>query len=372
MISMGWRGSALSKRLDSVWAEHPYLAITALIAVVTGIGLIVGDKLHPANLTALYLLVVLAAALKWQQRPALFAAGLSAVLFDFCFVPPRFSFAFSDAPYLITFLEFTIVAIATSELASRAHEVIRLEASRTQIEATIRTRDTLFDTVSHELRGPVNTILGWVQILRASSGDPERSRRALAALERNARRLARLAGDLLDASRIHSGKLTVQLEPLMIAPVVLRALDDATIAAQNKNIQCHFDIQPVGTVFGDANRIEQIVTNLVVNAIKFTPSGGSVNVSLSQIAETARLVVSDTGAGIPPEFLPHIFDRFTQAPGPSQPLGLGLGLAIVKHLVSAHHGTIKVESLGAGQGARFVVDLPSSPAVSNPNISHCL
>lgn len=329
-----------------------------MIAVVTGVGLFVFDYLQSANLDALYLLVVFTAALKWGRLPALFAAVTSIVIFDFCFVSPRFSFAFSDMTYLVTFAVFAIVALLTSEIAVRAHEAIETEAARAHSEALLVAKERILNTVSHELRGPMTTILGWVQILRAKSGDARVTEQGMAALERNAKRLARLADDLLDASRIQAGKLGVQLEPLDVAPVVTRALEDAAIAASEKGVHFEANIQSVGTILGDEHRIEQIVTNLIANAIKFTPAGGTVTVNLYQLDRRVELAVSDTGDGIAPEFLPHVFERFAQAPRQGERQGLGLGLAIVKHLVDAHRGTIHVESAGCGQGARFTVGLP--------------
>jgi signal transduction histidine kinase len=201
-----------------------------------------------------------------------------------------------------------------------------------------------------------------VHILQQTASDAHRTTRGLAGLQRNAQLLARLVGDLLDTSRIHVGKLRVQLQPVMLAPVVRRALEDAAIAAVERDVTLDQAIEPVGTVLADEHRIEQVVTNLVSNALKFTPAQGRVSVKLFERDGYARLVVADTGEGIAADFLAHVFEPFTQGQSENSSQGLGLGLAIVKHLVDAHCGRISAESAGAGRGTTFVVELPLADA----------
>jgi len=332
--------------------------ISLMIAAATVSGLLVRELLHPANLSALFLLVVFVSALKWGRRPALFAALTGTVVFDFCFIPPRFSFEASDLASFVTLSVFLIVATTTSELATRAHDLIHEQAARARAEAAAQAKDDLLNRIAHELRQPLTTIRGWVQILRENAGDAQPAARGLAGLERNARLLARLVEDLLDVSRIHVGKLGVQLQPVALAPLVTRALEDAMISAAEKGVTLECAVQTIPTVLADEHRIEQVVTNLLSNAVKFTPTKGRVDVSLSDIGGFARLVVSDSGEGIPPDFIPHVFEAFSQASPRARRPGLGLGLAIVKHLVDAHHGRVSVESPGRGRGTTFVVELP--------------
>jgi K+-sensing histidine kinase KdpD len=354
LLSTAWQ------RCASAATRHPYAGISVMIAGATALGLLVQGVLYPANLDALFLLVVFVSALKWGRRPALFAASAGAVVFDFCFIPPRFSFSVSDLPYFVTLIVFVIIAVTTSELASRAHDLLREQSARARAEAVVHAKDALLNRIAHELRQPLTPIRAWVQILRLSGGDAQRTARGVAGLERNAELLARLVDDLLDASRIHVGKLCVQRKRITLAPLIERSLEDATIAAAEKGVTLQCAVEPVGTVLADEHRIEQVIGNLVSNALKFTPADGRITVSLSKAGAVARLVVADSGEGIARDFIPQVFEAFSQANARASghTSGLGLGLAIVKHLVDAHEGRISVESDGPGQGTTFVVELP--------------
>ena len=230
-----------------------------------------------------------------------------------------------------------------------------------EAEAANRTKDEFLATMSHELRTPMTAILGWAQLLRSSTLSEADFERALEIVERNAQAQKKLIDDLLDISRIITGKLRLDVRAVDPANVVAAAIDALRPTAEAKAIRLQPLIDPqAGPVSGDPDRLQQVVWNLLSNAIKFTPKGGRVQVRLERADSHVEIVVSDSGKGIPTEFLPHVFDRFRQADGTSTRKhgGLGLGLAIVRQLVELHGGTVSVESEGEGQGATFVVQLP--------------
>lgn len=238
------------------------------------------------------------------------------------------------------------------------------QEARADAEAANRIKDEFLATLSHELRTPLNAILGWAQLLRTSALPPDEAIHGLETIERNAKVQAQLIEDLLDLSRIISGKLRLDMRPTDLPAVIAAALDSVRPAAQAKSIR----IIPLldsaaGPVLGDAGRLQQVVWNLLSNAIKFTPSAGTVELLLQRIGGRAEIVVSDTGIGIKPDFLPFVFDRLRQADSSSTRRhgGLGLGLAIARHLIESHGGTIEARSQGENRGATFVVSLPLSP-----------
>jgi PAS domain S-box-containing protein len=227
--------------------------------------------------------------------------------------------------------------------------------------AASRAKDEFLAVLSHELRTPLNAVLGWTTILREKHVDEIARARALETIERNARAQAQLIADLLDVSRIVSGKLAFDLAPTTLLEVVSDALEAAHPGATAAGIRIEADCQLLGEqANADADRLRQVVGNLLSNAIKFTPAGGAVRVTLDRHADHARLVVADEGCGIEPERLPHVFERFWQGGEPTtrERGGLGLGLAIAKHIVEVHGGTVTAESAGAGRGARFTVMIP--------------
>ena len=233
--------------------------------------------------------------------------------------------------------------------------------ARAEAERTSQMKDEFLATLSHELRTPLTAILGWAQVLRRGSRDQADLHRGLQTIERNARAQAQLIEDLLDMSSIASGK--VQLEMLSLSPAAIAAAAIETVrpAAEAKHIQVHTEFEQVaGMVAGDANRLQQIIWNLLTNAIKFTPHDGSVTVGVRREGDQIAVFVRDTGIGIAPDFLPHVFERFRQADATTTRKhgGLGLGLSIVKHLVEQHGGTVSAESAGEGLGACFTVRLP--------------
>jgi PAS domain S-box-containing protein len=240
---------------------------------------------------------------------------------------------------------------------------LALENARLYREAqeANRAKDEFLATLSHELRTPLNAILGWIQILRNKQVDEVTTARAFEAIERNAKAQAELIEDMLDVSRIITGRLRLEMQPVRLSLAVEAALDSVRPTAEAKGIRLECELAPdAGTISGDAHRIQQIVWNLLANAVKFTPSGGSVRLKMEYNPGEAKLTVMDTGKGISPHFLPYVFDRFRQAETMSSRTasGLGLGLSIARHLVELHGGIIEAGSEGEGLGATFTVTFP--------------
>jgi PAS domain S-box-containing protein len=245
--------------------------------------------------------------------------------------------------------------------AERDELLAREQAARRQAEEANRLKDEFLATISHELRTPLNAMLGWARLLRSGRLDGAEAGRAVEIIERNTISQAQLIEDLLDLSRVVSGKMRLDVRDVHLAEVVEAAVESLRLAAEARSVRVQKVLDPkAGPVSGDPERLQQVVWNLVSNAIKFTPKGGRVHVRLERVHSRVELTVSDTGEGIAPAFLPHVFDRFRQAEGSTARRvgGLGLGLAIARHLVEMHGGTITVHSDGEGQGATFRVALP--------------
>ena len=237
----------------------------------------------------------------------------------------------------------------------------REQQARAEAESANRIKDEFLAVLSHELRSPLNPILGWSKLLRSRKFDEKTTDRALETIERNAKLQIQLIEDLLDVSRILQGKLSLNISAVDLVTTIEAAIETVRLAAQAKGIQIQTVFDPaVGQVAGDSNRLQQVVWNLLTNAVKFTPQNGQVEVRLQRIDAQAQIQVIDKGKGIIPEFLPHVFDYFRQADSTTTRVfgGLGLGLAIVRHLVQLHGGTVSVYSAGEGQGATFTVSLP--------------
>jgi len=273
-------------------------------------------------------------------------------------------------------------------LMEHADSLERIVKERTQeLREANRIKDEFLATLSHELRTPLNAILGWSQLLRQRQLSPIAIDRALEVIERNAKLQTQLIDDLLDVSRIITGKLRLETHPVELVPIIEAAIDAMHPAAAAKDIQLTFNAHPSAIpIRGDKNRLQQILWNLLSNAIKFTPEGGQVVVGLEQVengggegdrdkslgpspsSSYARITVRDSGRGISPNFLPYVFDRFRQEESTTTRSqgGLGLGLAIVRHLVELHGGTVEVASLGEEQGSTFTVQLPLATAAPLP------
>ncbi|WP_242056424.1 MULTISPECIES: ATP-binding protein [unclassified Nostoc] len=245
----------------------------------------------------------------------------------------------------------------------------REQAARTQAEEANRVKDEFLAILSHELRSPLNPILGWTRLLQTQKLNADKTVEALATIERNAKLQTQLIDDLLDVSRILRGKLNLNVVPVDLSFIIESAIETMRTAAMAKSIVIQTDIQPVGKIAGDSARLQQIVWNLLSNAIKFTPDDGQVSINLRRVGKYAEITVSDTGKGIEPDFLPYVFDYFRQADASITRRfgGLGLGLAIVRHLVELHGGTVTAASPGEGLGATFTVMLPLLPVQSQNN-----
>jgi PAS domain S-box-containing protein len=262
--------------------------------------------------------------------------------------------------------------IGASKIARDITERVRAEeerafllaserAARERAEAASRAKDEFVAMISHEIRSPLNAILGWAQMLRQGTLDKAAMANALESIERNARAQAQLVSDLLDISRVITGKLRINARPVDITNSLESALESIRPAADAKQIDVDVETEPYATVVtGDADRLQQVFWNLLSNAVKFTPRGGRVEVRVARIDSQLEIRISDTGAGISVDFLPFMFERFTQADTTTarRHAGLGLGLAIVRHIIELHGGTVTAESEGVGKGATFRILLP--------------
>jgi signal transduction histidine kinase/CheY-like chemotaxis protein len=248
-----------------------------------------------------------------------------------------------------------------SEIASRIALSLQNAQLYRETEEASRLKDEFLATVSHELRTPLTAILGWSRMLKSGRIDPDTFSRALDTIERNAQAQSQLIEDLLDISRIVSGKLRLDVQTIEPLPVIEAAIDSIRPAANAKNIRIKTVLNPdAGPIFADPSRLQQIIWNLLINSVKFTPKEGRIEILLLRVGSNVKITVTDTGRGIDPDFLPFVFDRFRQADSRStrKQGGLGLGLSIVKHLVELHGGIVEVESEGLGKGATFIVTLP--------------
>jgi PAS domain S-box-containing protein len=274
------------------------------------------------------------------------------------------SFALANGKRRYTLADLTLA----EDLAQRA--ALAADNARLYREAqdASRAKDEFLAVLSHELRTPLTPVLGWVRILKSGTLAPEATARALDTVERNTRLQAQLVEDLLDVSRIIAGKLSLDLRPVALGPIVDGVIESTAAAAAAKSIVVNRHVDPdLPRIEADANRLQQVLANLLSNALKFTPVGGRVDVAAVRVADKVRLAVADSGDGLAPDVAPHIFDRFRQADSTitRQYGGLGLGLSIVRHIVERHGGTVDASSEGIGRGATFTVTLPIGGPVSD-------
>jgi len=277
--------------------------------------------------------------------------------------------------------EYQALLVSVAQHCAQALDRARLyesaQRARTEAETANRLKDEFVSIVSHDLRTPLNAMLGWTAMLQKGTMDPSITARALRSIHDNATRQAKLIDDLLDFSRIIAGRLALEREEVDLRQLLRNVIESMIPAAAEKRIEMQFSAAPDGIVLGDMRRLEQVFFNLLGNAVKFTEDGGRVDVELKAIDEIVEVRVADTGIGIDPLFLPHVFDRFRQADSTTTRGhgGIGLGLSIARQLVEAHQGKISVESAGKNQGSTFIVRLPSglqrpvAPALSVPGKS---
>ncbi|MBD2356477.1 HAMP domain-containing histidine kinase [Tolypothrix sp. FACHB-123] len=360
-------------------------------------------KLHRLNsIYPLFLAAVMVSSWYGGFKPGLVATLLSAIVCAYFLLPPLDSLAVSGFS-VVGLVQFVLVGLLISSLnsalrqaRSQKEQLLRSEqAARAEAEAANRSKDEFLAIVSHELRTPMTAIIGWVGMLQTGMLDNAKADVALETIERNAKLQMQLIEDLLDISRIVRGELSVSFGWVDLAEVITAAVAVVQSLADAKTIQLEtiFD-DSVNPIWGDSDRLQQVVLNLLTNAIKFTPNGGRVEVRLSQrvgmgeqgskgaeeqrskreisndywLLPYTQIQVSDTGNGISPDFLPYLFERFCQADSTDtrSNKGLGLGLAIARHVIELHGGTITAQSKGIGKGATFTVRLPFTKIFSIP------
>lgn len=277
---------------------------------------------------------------------------------------------------LLGYLKLTQDITRRKQVEQEREQMLRdAEAARRDAEHASHSKGEFLATISHELRTPLSAILGWSQLLERGLADPPMVKHGLAAITRNARTQVQLIEDLLDMSRIESGQLKIQLEPVELAETVVAAIEEVQLQASAKGVAIGTRVDPMtGPVMADPTRLQQILWNILVNAVKFTPSGGRVTVSVTRQAETVEIAVEDTGQGMSSEFIAQAFDRFRQQDATSTRRhgGLGLGLAIVRQLVHLHDGKVRAASPGAGLGSTFTVCLPAMDAAPASPSAPCL
>lgn len=266
-------------------------------------------------------------------------------------------------------MSFVLDVSERKRVESEKDQAYRQErAARTHAEEATRLKDEFLANLSHELRTPMNIIIGWTHLMRTGALGADQQKRAVEAIDRAARSQAQLIEDLLDVSRIVSGKFRLEMQEFRLGPIVRSAVESLRPSIQLRHLILNVHLEDAELlVSGDPDRLQQVAWNLLSNAVKFTSAGGSVDVSLQREGDNVRMTVRDTGVGIAREFLPFVFDRFRQADGTStrEHMGMGLGLAIVRHVVELHGGTVSAESGGEGQGATFIVLLPLAAAGSS-------
>ena len=318
------------------------------------------------NVRLLLLAAVMLSSWYGGLGPGIVTTLIAASAIIYSYSPSGDYFAI-DMSHSVRLIEFVIVALLITFLNDRRRKAQkRAEIAQKEAETANRAKDEFLGTVSHELRTPLSAVLGWTQVLLSEENDRGLSVRALEAIERNARKQSQLIEDLLDVSRISAGQFRLEVDLIDLSTVIDAAIDVVRPAIDAKGLQLRTNIEGAApSVFGDERRLQQAIWNLLSNAVKFTPEGGLIEIRLEYTDFHARIVVKDTGNGIDPELLPHVFERFRQGhqSGTTRHGGLGLGLSIARHLVELHGGRIEVSSGGEGQGAEFTIRLPLEDAI---------
>ena len=368
---------------DSAPGWPQFAVAIGSVAVIVLVKMLIRPLARPDEASLGFFAAVMISAWYGGLWPGLVATALSAMASDYFFLHPVQSLSVThpntaDYMRLAQFVvEGGLISVLGGSLrAARARaEANARDASEAQARAeeANRSKDEFLAAVSHDLRTPLNAILGWTSVLRTPGATMGDLAEGMDAIERSAKSQSHLIEDLLDVSRIVGGRMRLSVRPVVLRDVVAAGVETVRAAADAKGVALETDLQHVGIVSGDPERLQQVVWNLVSNAIKFTPAGGHVTVSLHSEGARAVLRVSDTGEGIDPEFAPHLFERFRQAQKASRRKGgLGLGLSIVRHLVEAHGGRVAAESESRGKGSVFTVELPLthgrriSPAPGTP------
>jgi signal transduction histidine kinase len=361
-----------------------YVAVAAPCAALV-LTYIVSPVIEPVR-SPLLLAAVVFSAWYGGLGAGLVTSAIAVFTKMYFILPPR-GFRIDDIGDFLYLLVFILVAVLVSALTGALRQadaakrllIANESAARAEAEAANRAKNVFLAKASHELRTPLQAASSWAHVLRSVRHDDHAFANALARLHRSLAAQSHLIDDLLAASRIIAGKMSLAAEPVMLAAVIEAAVETAKAAALHSQPLISIDVDPfVGPVLGDSARLEQVVCNLLSNALKFTPAEGRIDIRLERDGDTARIVVADTGRGIPAEMLSRLFDEFWQARSAESgsPVGLGLGLAIVRQLVEMHGGTVHAESDGVGRGATFVVELPlarepSSSAVIPMSVRHC-
>src|SRR4030095_423695 len=343
----------------------------ASFALILGVSFAL-ERISPfqIDLTSMIIIAMIASAWYLGLGPGLVLAIILELTLDY-FTPPKPTWGSVIIIFNRMVLFTSVVWFASSRRTAEKKlreqsELLKAtlaseREARSHAEAADRLKDEFLATVSHELRTPLSAILGWSAMLNLGKLDEATARKGLMVIERNANAQAEIIRDILDVSRIISGKLRIDSRPVQLGPLIASSVDTLKLASTAKGISLVVSIDPdAGLVAGDPDRLQQIGWNLLSNAIKFTPQNGQINVELKQVDSHIELSVRDSGIGIEPDFLPHVFERFRQADSSTTRAygGLGLGLAIVRHLVELHGGTGAAHSEGKGTGAMFKVKLP--------------
>jgi signal transduction histidine kinase/ActR/RegA family two-component response regulator len=353
--------------LNPVGRLGRYALATLIVAAATVLRLAIDPLIHEQIPYFIYVAAVVVATWSCGVEGGVLATLLAAVTGNYLFVEPRHELTPHPVD-LVAMSFFSVVAFGLVWLVGRwkgAEVALRSQAERLRVlhqeaERANRVKDEFLATLSHELRTPLNAMLGWAHLLGRGGLPDERQRHAIDVIVRNAEVQSHLIEDVFDVSGIISGKLRLKVQPMDLSAVTAAALDSVRPAAAARQIDIHTSFPARCLIAGDADRLQQVAWNLLSNAVKFTPRHGRIEVSIEMRDSLVDLRVADTGTGINPEFLPHLFERFTQhdASTTRQHGGLGLGLAIVRHLVELHGGTVVAESPGEGKGATFTVTLP--------------